>query len=164
MLARDDIERLAPALRRCAHALCAGPDAVAAGDELVRETLRRALQSRAPTEGVRLDVWLIAVLVDAARAAAARPGPGVAMPTAAPEQRSDNPAERAQAALAALAPADREALVLVGLARLGYAEAAAALGLSSTQLIARLSAARDQFAALTSGRRARSAAHLRVVK
>lgn len=163
---RDDLERLTPALRRCAHALCAGPDAIAAGDELTRETLRRAAGAEAPADR-RAEAWLIGLLVEASRAARRRPGPGVA--PARPEPRSRGYAERVVEALAALPPEAREALALVAIARLDYAEAAQALGATQPQLMARLTVARDQFAAIFGGRgdapgAARRAPHLRVVK
>jgi RNA polymerase sigma-70 factor (ECF subfamily) len=166
MALRDDLERLTPALRRCAHALCAGPDAIAAGDELVRETLRRAAGEPPPADR-RPEVWLIGLLVEASRAARTRPGPGVA--PARPEPRARGYAERVVEALAALPAEPREALVLVAVARLDYGEAARALGVTQPQLMARLTVARDQFAAIFGGRddapgAPRRAPHLRVVK
>ncbi len=166
MPARDHLERLTPELRRCAHALCAGPDAIAAGDELARETLRRAAADEAPADG-RPEAWLIGLLVEASRAARARPGPGVAL--ARPEPRARGYAERVAEALAALPAEPREALVLVAVARLDYGEAARALGVTQPQLMARLTVARDRFAAIFGGRgdapgAARRAPHLRVVK
>ena len=162
----QDIERIVPSLRRTAHALCAGADAEAQGDEIVREALRRALATRSPSDGVRLEVWLTALLVDVARAAAQRPGPGVTMPRAEP--RGEALAERVSSALGGLPREFREALVVVSIARLSYAEAAAALGVSAPQLVSRLTAARDQFAAALSGRGfaggKRAPTHLRVVK
>lgn len=167
MSALDDLERLTPALRRCAHALCAGAEAAAAGDEITRETLRRARAAGGPPAGLRAEAWLIGLLVEASRAARRRPGPGVALPN--PEPGPTGEVDRVRQALAALPTEAREALALISIARLGYSEAARALGASEPQLMARLTVARDQFALLLEGRReapppARRAPHLRLVK
>lgn len=165
MIARDEIDRIVPALRRTAQALCAGPDASALGDEIVRDALRRTLRSHPPPpEQVRLEVWVSVILVDSAREAMARRPPEVAF--AQPDPAADGLRERVSMALAALAHEEREALVLVSLARFSYIEAAAALGLTMAQLMATLTQARDRFAAALGSRQRsrRPAAHLRVVK
>lgn len=165
MIARDDIDRIVPALRRTAQALCAGPDAVALGDEIVRDALRRTLRSQPPPpEQVRLEVWVTVILIDSAREAVARRPAQVAF--ASPDPAADGLRERVSAALAALGHEEREALVLVSLARFTYIEAAAALGLNMAQLMTTLTHARDRFAAVLGSRNRarRDPSHLRVVK
>jgi RNA polymerase sigma-70 factor (ECF subfamily) len=165
MIARDDIDRIVPALRRTAQALCAGPDAIALGDEITRDALRRALRGHPPPpEQVRLEVWVTVILVDSAREAMGRRGPEARF--APPDPSADNLRERVSAALAALPHEEREALTLVSLARFSYVEAAAALGLTMSQLMAALTAGRDGFAAALAaqGRARRAPTHLRVVK
>lgn len=165
MIAREDIDRIVPALRRTAQALCAGPDAVAMGDEIVRDALRRTLRSQPPPpDQVRLEVWVTVILVDSAREAVARRQMPVAF--AAPDPAADSLRERVAAALAALSHEEREALVIVSLARFSYIEAAAALGLNMAQLMTTLTQARDRFAAALAQRNRprRASTHLRVVK
>ena len=165
MIARDDIDRIVPALRRTAQALCAGPDAVALGDEIVRDALRRTLRSRPPPpDQVRLEVWVTVILVDSAREAITRRPTQVAF--AAPDPAADGLRERVSAALAGLGHEEREALVLVSLARFSYIEAAAALGLNMAQLMTTLTHGRDRFAAALGARNRarRDPSHLRVVK
>jgi DNA-directed RNA polymerase specialized sigma24 family protein len=165
MFARDEIDRTVPLLRRTAQALCAGPDSVALGDEIVRDALRRALRADPPAAGqVRPEVWVTVILVDCARDAMARLRPQAVF--AAPDPVEEGLARRVAGALAALPHELREALVLVTLSRFSYVEAAAALGLTMTDLMNRLTEARDQFAsafARTAARRS-AASHLRVVK
>ena len=165
MIAREDIDRIVPALRRTAQALCAGPDAVALGDEICRDAIRRTLRSQPPPpEQVRLEVWVTVILVDSAREAVTRRPAQVAF--AAPDPAADGLRERVSMALAALTHEEREALVLVSLARFSYIEAAAALGLAMAQLMQTLTQARDRFAAALGqrGRARRDPSHLRVVK
>jgi DNA-directed RNA polymerase specialized sigma24 family protein len=165
MFLREDIDRTVPLLRRTAQALCAGPEAEAVGDEIVRDALRRALRAEPPAAGpVRAEVWISVILVDCAREAMLRPRPQAAF--ARPSPPEEGLGARVAGALASLPHELREALVLVTLARFTYVEAAAALGLTIADLMSRLTEARDQFGSAFSRVAARrgDGSHLRVVK
>lgn len=164
---RQEIEHLTPALRRlaqglvdCAHNGC---------DDLVQETLLRALRFEKPVKGIAIQHWLYAILVGIirqnSRSLLASEAKGTSSASAFARQIGSEPRTRAQRpaaghrmagdsaaqpvpvddirlALQALALEEREVLALVVLEGLNYSSAAAILGLPRPTLIARLARAR----------------------
>ena len=174
---RSEIEQLTPSLRRLAHALVAGgenslPDA---GDDLVHETLLRALRFDTPANNIATRHWLYAILVGINRqreriAQNAEAGQRNATQSLqqrrnmrfprslrpdyvpAPGNHESHPFKAAARSndaglFHALALEEREALMLVVLEGLSYGVAAAILGLPRPTLIARIARARASLAA-----------------
>ena len=161
---RQEIEHLTPALRRLAQGLadCADDGC----DDLVQETLLRALRFEKPVKGIAIQHWLYAILVGVVRqnsrcllaSEAKRTGSASSLarqtgneartrPDAGHRMAGDHPARRLpgddiRLPLQALALEEREVLALVVLEGLNYASAAAILGLPRPTLIARLARAR----------------------
>lgn len=152
------IEAEIPALRRYARALCG--DAGLA-DDLVQDCLERAL-SRLFTwrRGAAMRPWLFTILrhvwIDELRRRNARPevgGMDDALEAAAvPAGQVDRLAVRdLAAALAMLAPEQREVVLLVGLEGLSYAEVAEVTGVPPGTVMSRLKRGRDRLAVLMQG-------------
>jgi RNA polymerase sigma-70 factor (ECF subfamily) len=150
----DEIEAAIPALRRLARGLVRNRDAA---DDLVQDCLERAVAKRHlwRREGPVLH-WLYRIMVNRARDAGRRaklelvPLDSVAEPLARPggqEARLDLMA--VDAALARLAPDQRQALLLVALEGLSFSEAASVLGIPKGTLMSRLARARAELRALT---------------
>ena len=169
---RSEIEQLTPALRRLAHSLVAGGDAVSAdaGDDLVHETLLRALRFDSPANGIGTRHWLYAIMVGINRqrshaSASAEenrrshgqnllqrqntrytnPLPPDFVPS--PGAYKSHPfrtgtQDNPGDMFKVLALEEREALMLVVLEGLSYSQSAAILGLPRPTLIARLARAR----------------------
>jgi RNA polymerase sigma-70 factor (ECF subfamily) len=137
-----------PRLRRFARVLARGSDAA---DDLVQETLLRAITARAQFEpGTNLRAWLFTILRHARAAAARRAArsPIVEADTL-PESAVSGGQEERQAmrdvasAFRKLARIHREALWLVVVEGLDYAEAARILDVPPGTLRSRLSRARE---------------------
>ena len=137
-----------PRLRRFARVLTRGSDAA---DDLVQETLLRAITARAQFEpGTNLRAWLFTILRHARAAAARRAArsPIVDSDTL-PEAAVSGGQEERQAmrdvanAFRKLGRIHREALWLVVVEGLDYAEAARILGVPPGTLRSRLSRARE---------------------
>lgn len=132
MIPLADLERYGPSMRRAARALTGLPPALA--DAFVRDALRRSLVCARP-HAVAADVWMLRLLVDAVRL---RPALNEAQP-------GETNADKAAAALDALPRDLREALVMVVVERLAYADAAFVLDVPLDALVDRLTRARDCF-------------------
>ena len=137
-----------PRLRRFARVLVKRPDAA---DDLVQETLLRAMAARTQFAlGTNLRAWLFTILRHA-RAAEARRDARSPFLTAAtlPEAPISGGQEERQAmrdlasAYRRLPSIQREALWLVVVEGMDYAEAAAVMGVPPGTLRSRLSRARD---------------------
>jgi RNA polymerase sigma-70 factor (ECF subfamily) len=147
---KEDIEKLAPGLRRFARALVQHdpdePHDIA--DELVRETMIRALRSERNSRFASTKVSLYATLANLNHArlrAQSSSGRSWLGPVSAPEGTLAHANGRSLGisnALDALPVEEREALLLVVLEGFTYAQAADVLGVPRTALAARIVRAR----------------------
>ena len=145
----EEIEGCVPALRRFARALTHDADLA---DDLVQDSLERAIRKRdlwRPTGPLR--AWLFRILVNVYRNdLRTRRRIATVLPLyARPSEASVPAAQHARLALAETAramqvlPAEqREALLLVAVEGMSYAEAAAVLGIPSGTLMSRLARGR----------------------
>ncbi|MBI4755487.1 MAG: sigma-70 family RNA polymerase sigma factor [Betaproteobacteria bacterium] len=163
---RQDIVAEIPGVRRYARALTG--DAGRA-DDLVQDTLERALTRLALWRPGSLRAWLFSImhnlyinqLRDARRLEYAPDEDLPELPVRAAQ--SDGLEMRDLDRLLACLPLEqREVLLLVGLEELSYAEAARALGVPVGTVMSRLSRARDRLRTLMAG--GAEGVHLRVVK
>lgn len=142
---RRELERLIPALRRYARGLTGSADAA---DDLVQDALVSALRHEHQQQG-SLAGWVFAILGNAARSArrSERRAPRLVEPVDVAGPGSDM-AERTAilAALAALAPEQREALLLTVVEGFSYREAADILAVPLGTVLSRVARARDQLA------------------
>lgn len=144
-----EITACVPALRRYAHALTRNPDRA---DDLVQDTVERAIRKQGlwrPTGP--LQAWLFRMLLNLyrndARSRRRRgdqiPIDGLAVELAVPAPQPGRVALAELAQAIALLPADqREALLLVVLEGMSYADAAGVLGIPAGTLMSRLGRAR----------------------
>jgi RNA polymerase sigma-70 factor (ECF subfamily) len=152
---RRDVEAAVPALRRYARALTRNAELA---DDLVQDTLVRALRSEHLFHGGEVRSWLYTILTNLnrnrLRALARRP-------TLMPIEDNDAPdaggsqtgARDIERALAALADEQRAALLLVVLEGLTYREAAEVQGVPIGTVMSRLARARTQIKAYLDGER-----------
>jgi RNA polymerase sigma-70 factor (ECF subfamily) len=145
----DEIEQCVPALRRYARALTRNADRA---DDLVQDALERAIRKQAlwrPTGSLRS--WLFRILLNLYRnelRTARRRGEHVAVdtllvePAVAPAQPGRIALAEMSRAIDALAHEQREALLLVVLEGMSYADAADAIGVPIGTLMSRLGRAR----------------------
>ena len=156
-----------PRLRRYARAL-AGDQSAA--DDLVQDTLERALNKRHLWRpGSDLRAWLFAIMrnvfVNQLRGRQAHPEEALdddALPAVAPSDGARLEITDLQSALAVLPPEQRAVVLLVGLEQLSYAEASRALGIPIGTVMSRLFRGRERLRILTTG--AQAAPTLKVVK
>lgn len=155
MSSRNAIVAEIPRLRRYARALAG--DAVRA-DDLVQDTLERALSRFALWRPGNLRAWLFTIMhnvfVNQVKAVQPLAFPG-------DEAMPDLPVRATQAdalelrdlsrALHKLPPEQREVLLLVGLEEMAYAEAAKVLGVPVGTVMSRLSRGRERLRALLAG-------------
>ena len=176
---REEVDRIAPRLRRFARALVPGDfDArPETADALVQETVLRAVRSEKLIEPASLAHWLFATLIDIhltslKRPAFVRPGKPERVPQS-PKARERNPAIDPVGALGdaleALAPDDRVAFLLVCLESFSYDDAAEIVRAPRPVVVQRLVRARNQMAgafdaSLLAADRAGRHPHLRLVK
>ncbi len=182
---RDEIGRLTPNLRRLARALVRNHN-TDVSDELVQATLVKALAADHPRRGSRLLIWLVSILTglhrDQVREASAeqqlRSSGNDAQAAPASQRWSAGHAPRRDPVLLNGVPLEyREALLLIVIENMTYAQAAECLGLSANTVANRVARAREYLTeaqgALSSnsapvpghGKMARSGApYLRVVK
>lgn len=152
----DEIEASVPALRRYARALTRNPERA---DDLVQDCIERAIRKRLlwrPTGQVKS--WLFRILLNLYRnelRVARRRGKHIAV-EAMPVEPAVAPAQPGRIALAEMARAidtlgddQREALLLVVLDGMSYAEAADAIGVPIGTLMSRLGRARAALRTLT---------------
>lgn len=153
----DEIEQCVPALRRYARALTHDPDRA---DDLVQDSLERAIRKRGlwrPSGSVRS--WMFRILLNVYRndirrlrrslaplSLEALPGSDPAGPDVQPGRLAL--AETARA-MQALPDEQREALLLVAVEEMSYAEAAAVLSIPVGTLMSRLARARATLRDLT---------------
>jgi RNA polymerase sigma-70 factor (ECF subfamily) len=152
---RQDIESTVPALRRYARALTRNVDAA---DDLVQETLVRALRSEHLFHGGDIRSWLFTILANLnrnrLRSLARRPNlmplnDEDAVDSAGPEAGGRD----IERALALLVEDQRAALLLVVLEGLSYREVADIQGVPIGTVMSRLARARAQIKAYLDGER-----------
>ena len=158
-MGRHDIVAEIPRLRRYARALTG--DAVRA-DDLVQDTLERALGKWSLWRPGNLRAWLFSIMhnlfVNQARRAGAVDYPGDEALPELPMRASQADAIELRdlaGCLARLPAEQREVLLLVGLEELSYAEVAAALNIPQGTVMSRLSPTRARFKAVLAGEAAR---------
>ena len=152
----DEIELCVPALRRYARALTRNPDRA---DDLVQDCIERAIRKQAlwkPTGPLK--AWLFRILLNLYRnelRTSRRRGDHVPVetllvePAVAPSQPGRIALSEMARAIDTLAAEQREALLLVVLEGMSYAEAAEAIGIPIGTLMSRLGRARAALRTLT---------------
>ncbi|ARJ65241.1 hypothetical protein WV31_06025 [Magnetospirillum sp. ME-1] len=154
----SQIEAEIPGLRRYARALSGN---AAQADDLVQDCLERALARLAlwRRDG-NLRAWLFTILrnvwIDELRRRKTRPDSSAMdescdMMASAPGQMDRLAVRDLAAALAQLAPEQRETVLLVGLEGMSYAEVAAVTGVPMGTVMSRLKRGRDRLAQLMHG-------------
>ena len=176
---KEDIEKLAPGLRRFARALVqhTPDDPHDVADELVHETIVRALRTERSWRVANAKIWLYATLANLNHArlrAQHGIGRGCAVPLAPPTATVPHASGRSQGishALDALPVEEREALLLVVLEGFNYNQAADVLGVPRSALAARVARARhfltehlDAALPIEARNRAKHPQYLRLVK
>ena len=153
----DDIEESVPALRRYARALTRNADRA---DDLVQDCIERAIRKEAlwkPTGPLK--AWLFRILLNLYRnelRTSRRRGQHVPVetllvePAVAPSQPGRIARSEMARAIDTLAPEQREALLLVVLEGMSYAEAAESIGVPIGTLMSRLGRARAALRTMTS--------------
>lgn len=153
----DEMETCVPALRRYARALTRDPDRA---DDLVQDCLERAIRKSAlfrPRGPLR--AWLFTILLNLYRNSARAERRHAEMPLEGmTTEPSVPPAQPAHVALVEMARAidalpidQREALLLVVLEEMPYAQAADVLGIPIGTLMSRLGRARAALRTMTGG-------------
>lgn len=152
----DEIEASVPALRRYARALTRNPERA---DDLVQDCIERAIRKRLlwrPTGQVKS--WLFRILLNLYRnelRVARRRGEHIAVeamlvePAVAPAQPGRIALVEVARAIDTLGDDQREALLLVVLDGMSYAEAADAIGVPIGTLMSRLGRARATLKTMT---------------
>jgi len=144
-----------PRLRRYARALTGNP---AEADDLVQDTLERALGKWALWRPGNLRAWLLTlmhnVFINQLRTRPALvsvdEGDLPEIP-ARPRQHDELEIRDLDRALARLPPEQREVLLLIGLEELSYEAAARVLGIPTGTVMSRLSRARERLRAILAG-------------
>ncbi|MBO0754477.1 MAG: sigma-70 family RNA polymerase sigma factor [Bradyrhizobiaceae bacterium] len=152
---RQGIEVTIPALRRYARALTRDPDAA---DDLVQDTLVRALRSEHLFHGGDIRSWLYTILTNLnrnrLRSIARRPTLMALGEHDAPDMTGPEAGSRdIERALASLVEDQRTALLLVVLEGLTYREVAEVQGVPIGTVMSRLARARVQIKAFLDGER-----------
>jgi RNA polymerase sigma-70 factor, ECF subfamily len=152
---RQGIEAAVPALRRYARALTRNRELA---DDLVQDTLVRALRSEHLFHGGDIRSWLYTILTNLnrnrLRALARRPALQPIEDNDAPEvARPEAGARDIERALASLVEDQRSALLLVVLEGLSYREVAQVQGVPIGTVMSRLARARMQIKAYLDGER-----------
>ena len=151
----QDVEATVPALRRYARALTRNPEMA---DDLVQDTLVRALRSQHLFLGGDIRAWLFTILTNLnrnrLRSLARKPltssiQDGDAADSAGPEAGGRD----IERALALLVDDQRQALLLVVLEGLSYREVAEVQGVPIGTVMSRLARARAQIKAYLDGER-----------
>lgn len=152
-----EIEALIPSLRRYGRALTGD---AASADDLVQDCLERALGRLARWRaGSNLRAWVFTIMrnlwLDEMRRRGARPR-HLPLDEAAEIAAATDPGQRVvmrdlAAALDMLAPEQREAVLLVGLEGMSYAEVAGFTGVPLGTVMSRLKRGRDRLALLMQG-------------
>ena len=152
---RQDIETAVPALRRYARALTRNAELA---DDLVQDTLVRALRSEHLFHGGELRSWLYTILTNLnrnrLRSLARRPAVQTIEDNDAPDMAGPEAGARdIERALASLVEDQRTALLLVVLEGLTYREVAEVQGVPIGTVMSRLARARMQIKAYLDGER-----------
>jgi RNA polymerase sigma-70 factor (ECF subfamily) len=152
---RQGIEAAVPALRRYARALTRNAELA---DDLVQDTLVRALRSEHLFHGGELRSWLYTILTNLnrnrLRSLARRPALQSIEDNDAPDMAGPEVGGRdIERALASLADDQRTALLLVVLEGLSYREVAEVQGVPIGTVMSRLARARMQIKAYLDGER-----------
>ena len=152
---RDGLAALIPSLRRLARALARDPDVA---DDLVQETLLKAIAHERLWHGGSLRAWAVTILLNAHRSRlrrlrrAAPLDPLDEATIAGAGSASEGAELRAvEKGLSRLPSEQREVLLLVALEGLSYREAAEALGIPIGTVMSRLSRARTSLRAFLEG-------------
>lgn len=155
MAQRDAIVAEIPGLRRYARALTGDPGRA---DDLVQDTLERALTKWSLWRPGNLRAWLFSIMhnVFVNQIRANQPVdllgdddlPALATP---PKQEEALALRDLEAALQRLPAEQREVLLLVGLEELTYAETAKVLGIPAGTVMSRLSRGRERLRAILAG-------------
>jgi RNA polymerase sigma-70 factor (ECF subfamily) len=152
---REDIQGTIPALRRYARALTRDAETA---DDLVQDTLVRALRSEHLFHGGDIRSWLYTILTNLnrnrLRTLSRRPALASFEDADAPDAAGPEAGGRdIERALAALADDQRSALLLVVLEGLSYREVAEVQGVPIGTVMSRLARARAQIKAFLDGER-----------
>jgi len=152
---RQDIQATIPALRRYARALTRDAETA---DDLVQDTLVRALRSEHLFHGGDIRSWLYTILTNLnrnrLRSLARRPALMPIEDSDAPDSSGPEAGGRdIERALAALVEDQRVALLLVVLEGLSYREVAEVQGVPIGTVMSRLARARAQIRAYLDGER-----------
>jgi RNA polymerase sigma-70 factor (ECF subfamily) len=150
-----NVEGTIPALRRYARALTRDPDIA---DDLVQDTLVRALRSKSLFHGGEIRSWLYTILTNLnrnrLRSLARRPALSPLDDNDAPDLAGPESGGRdIERALATLAEDQRNALLLVVLEGLSYREVAEVQGVAVGTVMSRLARARLQIKTYLDGGR-----------
>src|SRR5262249_34802174 len=150
-----DLEAAIPALRRYARALTRDAEIA---DDLVQDTLVRALRSQHLFHGGEVRSWLYTILTNLnrnrLRSLARRPATSPLGEADAPQVAGPEAGERdIERALARLREDQRSALLLVVLEGLSYREVAEVQGVPIGTVMSRLSRARAQIKSYLDGER-----------
>ena len=152
---RQGVEATVPALRRYARALTRNAELA---DDLVQDTLVRALRSEHLFHGGDIRSWLYTILTNLnrnrLRSLARRPAMHAIEDNDAPDMTGPEAGARdIERALASLAEDQRTALLLVVLEGLTYREVAEVQGVPIGTVMSRLARARMQIRAYLDGER-----------
>lgn len=140
------IEAHLPHLRRYARALCGRADQA---DDLVQETVLRALRRWDHFDGDRLRAWLFTILrhvhIDGLRRGrGAVPDAAAVPPSTEGGQIGGLILRDLERALAQLPDDQREVVLLIGLENMSYKEAAAVCGVALGTVMSRLARGRER--------------------
>jgi RNA polymerase sigma-70 factor (ECF subfamily) len=166
---RNELQSRIPALRRFARALVRDREVA---DDLVQDTLLRALRAERRWSGGGMQVWLMTILANLNRnrlRALARRGANEPLDEASDivgAVATSGEAADIERALARLSAEHREVLVAIALEGLTYKEVSTVLGIPEGTVMSRLSRARALLRAELAEPegRPRPSIHLRVVK
>lgn len=151
---RQDIEATIPALRRYARALTRDADLA---DDLVQDTLVRALRSEHLFHGGDIRTWMYTILANLnrnrLRSLARRPAMAPIADGDAAEGAPESGGRDIERALATLVDEQRHALLLVVLEGLSYREVAEIQGVPIGTVMSRLARARSQIKTFLEGGR-----------
>ena len=152
---RQDVEANVPALRRYARALTRNGELA---DDLVQDTLVRALRSEHLFHGGEIRAWLFTILTNLnrnrLRSLARRPSTSTLEDNDAPDSAGPEAGARdIERALNLLVDDQKQALLLVVLEGLSYREAAEVQGVPIGTVMSRLARARAQIKAYLDGER-----------
>jgi RNA polymerase sigma-70 factor (ECF subfamily) len=152
---RNNVQAAVPALRRYARALTRNADVA---DDLVQDTLVRALRSEHLFQGEEVRSWLYTILTNLnrnrLRSLARRPPLASIEDNDAPDMAGPEAGARdIERALAALVEEQRSTLLLVVLEGLSYREVAEVQGVPIGTVMSRLARARMQIRDFLDGQR-----------